>query len=46
MVISRPNFIDTSFSKGKDIKELDEDKKKLLFKLLKSEFIVLDKENK
>jgi len=46
MVISRPNFIDTYFSKGKEIKELDEDKKELLFKLLKSEFLVLDKEKK
>lgn len=46
MVISRPNFIDTSFSKGKEITELDEDKKKILFKLLRSEFTVLDKENK
>lgn len=45
MVISSPNYIDTSFSKGKEIKELDKDKKELLNKILKSEFIVLDKEN-
>jgi hypothetical protein len=45
MVISSPNYIDTSFSKGKEIKELDKDKKELLNKILKSEFILLDKEN-
>ncbi len=42
MVISSPNYIDTYFSKGKEIKDIDEDKKELLFKLLKSEFIALD----
>lgn len=42
MVISSPNYIDTYFSRGKEIKELDEDKKELLFNLLKSEFIALD----
>ena len=42
MVISSPNYIDTYFSKGKEIKDLDEDKKELLFNLLKSEFIALD----
>jgi len=46
MVINNPNSIDTYFSKGKEIKELDDDKKELLFKLLKSEFLVLDNENK
>ena len=44
MVISSPNYIDTF--KGKEIKELDKDKKELLNKILKSEFILLDKENK
>ena len=42
MVISSPNYIDTYFSNGKEIKELDEDEKELQFKLLKSEFIALD----
>jgi hypothetical protein len=46
LVVSSPNYIDTSFSKGKEIKELDKDKKELLNKILKSEFILLDKENK
>ena len=46
MVISSPNYIDTYFSKGKEIKDIDEEKKELLFKLLKSEFIALNKENK
>ena len=46
MVINNPDSIDTYSSKGKEIKELHEDKKELLFKLLKSEFTVLDKENK
>lgn len=44
MVISSPNYIDTF--KGKEIKELDKDKKELINKILKSEFILLDKENK
>jgi lysyl-tRNA synthetase class I len=46
MVINNPNSINTYSSKSKEIKELDEDKKELLFKLLKSEFTVLDKEKK
>lgn len=40
MVIASPNYIDAF--KGKEIKALDEEKKELLLKLLKSEFIALD----
>jgi len=46
LVLMNPNYIDTYFSKRKEIKELDKDNKELLFKILKSEFSVLDKENK
>ena len=46
MMIWSPNFIDTPFGKGKEIKELDKDKKELVIRLLKSELIVPDMENK
>lgn len=38
LVIWSPKFIDTYFSKGKEISKLDKDKKEMLIKLLKSEF--------
>lgn len=42
LVIWSPNFIDTYFSKGKEIGELDKDKKEMMLELLKSEFTGFD----
>ena len=42
LAIWSPKFIDVYFSKGKEIRKLDENKKEMLNKLLKSEFIDLD----
>jgi hypothetical protein len=38
LAIWNPNFIDSYFSKGKKVNQLEENKKALLIKLLKSEF--------
>ena len=42
LAIWNPKFIDTYFSKGNETNKLDENKKEMLIKLLKSEFSVLD----
>ena len=41
MAIWSPKFIDVYFSKGKEIRKLDENKKEMLNKLLKSGWIKL-----
>jgi len=46
LAIWSPDVIDPYLSEGKKFKELDDKSKELLFKILKSEFSVLDKENK
>ena len=42
LVIWNPKFIDPFFIKGNEIRKLDEDKKEMLIKLLKSELSILD----
>lgn len=42
LAVCNPKFIDLYFSKGKEIRKIDEMKKKKINKLLKSEFSTLD----